>query len=70
MVAAAYAAYKDPKGAGVLVLCLGVFFLIAGLWGAIESKGLLGWLLIGLGGPLVVVGWLFAFAVHWDLGEK
>lgn len=69
-MAAAYAAYKDPKGAGVLVLCLGAILLVAGLWGAIEWRGPLAWLLIGLGGPLVVVGGLFAFVVRWDLSEK
>lgn len=69
-MAAAYVAYKDPRGAGILVLGLGVLFLVAGVWELLRSKAPLVWGLMGLGGALVVVGWLMAFVVRWDLGEK
>lgn len=69
-MAAAYAAYKDPKGAGFVILALGVLLLGGGLWGALVSRSPIDWLLIGLGGPLIVVGGLFAFVVHWGLDER
>ncbi len=69
-MAAAYVAYKDPRGAGILVLGFGVLFLVVGLWEVLRSKAPLVWGLIGLGSALVVAGWLMAFVVRWDLDER
>jgi uncharacterized membrane protein len=59
MVAMMYAAFKDPKGAGVVFLVMGLFLLAIGVWFAVAQGGTIPWVLIAVGAFMAGAGGLF-----------
>ncbi len=59
-----YAAFKDPKGAGVVFLVLGLFLCGVGVWFAFALGGIVPWVAIGGGALLAVTGWPFRSGIE------
>jgi hypothetical protein len=57
MAALAYAASKDPKGAGVVLLALGLFLFAGGAWFALTQGGTIPWVMMGAGAFIAGAAW-------------
>jgi len=58
MAAMMYAAFQDPRGAGLLFLVLGLFLIAVGLLFVFLQRGTLLWIVIGAGALMAGTGWL------------